>query len=608
MTQNDKSPATRHLFGTDGIRGVANEHPMTPELALQLGRAVTFVAGRGKTHTPRILIGKDTRLSCYMLETALASGVCSMGGEVTLCGPLPTPAVAHLTSSMRVDAGVVISASHNPYEDNGIKIFATDGFKLPDEAEAEIERLMADQSLMGARHTGSAIGRAEKLDDARGRYVAFAKNTFPRDLSLDGVRIVVDAANGAAYRVAPLVFDELGADVTALGVKPNGININEDSGALHPENVQGEVIKRRAHIGIALDGDADRVIVIDERGQVVDGDAVMAMCAQGMARDGQLKNGAVVATVMSNLGLERGWPRWARSWCAPRGDRYVVEAMRRAGPTWRRASGHLLFRPPTPATDHRGPAGAALMMRTGRSPRTRRRPGARAAGAGEHRAAAAPSAGGDGGPGPGAAACGERPGDGGARARALERHRGQAAHHAGGARRAGPARLVEGAGGGRGPRRGGPLVKREDFGLLLLRLTGLGLSLVHGLPKLTELVTGQSHMAETVAKLGFPLPGVFAWAAALGECAGGLLVALGLFTRVGAALAAFTMFVAAFLQHHAFTRLLVNLRLRYLPEETLKAWGNPELALMYLAVLLAVLIMGPGRIALDSMFGTRGRR
>jgi phosphoglucosamine mutase len=251
----------RRLFGTDGIRGVANEHPMTPELALRLGRAVTFVAGRGKTHTPRVLIGKDTRLSGYMLETALASGVCSMGGDVILCGPIPTPAVAHLTSSMRVDAGVVISASHNPYEDNGIKIFATDGFKLPDEAEAEIERLMADESLLGPRRTGSTIGSAERLEDARGRYVAFVKNTFPRDLLLDGVRIVVDAANGAAYRVAPLVFDELGAEVVTIGAEPDGRNINQDCGALHPENARMEVIKRKAHIGIALDGDADRLIV-----------------------------------------------------------------------------------------------------------------------------------------------------------------------------------------------------------------------------------------------------------------------------------------------------------------------------------------------------------
>jgi len=322
----------RRLFGTDGIRGTANQPPMTPELALSLGRAVTFVAGRGKSHVPRILIGKDTRISCYMLEQAMAAGVCSMGGDVILCGPIPTPAVAHLTGSMRVDAGVVISASHNRYSDNGIKIFATDGFKLADAVEAEIERLMADESLLGPRKTGAKIGRAEKLEDSRGRYVAFVKNTFPRDLVLDGVRVVVDAAHGAAYRVAPLVFDELGADVTAIGVSPDGVNINEGVGALHPEGACAEVVKRNAHIGIALDGDADRVIVIDEKGRVVDGDAVLAMCAGRMIEEGTLSKSTVVATVMSNLGLERALEaKGARLVRTQVGDRYVVEAMREGG-------------------------------------------------------------------------------------------------------------------------------------------------------------------------------------------------------------------------------------------------------------------------------------
>ena len=213
-----------------------------------------------------------------------------------LCGPIPTPAVAHLTSSMRVDAGVVISASHNPYADNGIKIFATDGFKLADAVEAEIERLMADETLLGPRKTGTRIGRAEKLEDSRGRYVAFVKNTFPRDLSLDGIRVVVDAAHGAAYRVAPLVFDELGADVTAMGVSPDGVNINQGSGALHPESACTLVLKRKAHIGIALDGDADRVIVIDEKGQIVDGDAIMAMCAGHMIGEKSLRHSTKLAT------------------------------------------------------------------------------------------------------------------------------------------------------------------------------------------------------------------------------------------------------------------------------------------------------------------------
>ena len=245
----------RSLFGTDGIRGVANVHPMTPELALALGRAITFVAGRGKDHPPRVLIGKDTRLSGYMIETAIASGVTSMGGRVLLCGPVPTPAVAHLTVSMRADAGIVISASHNPYADNGIKVFAADGFKLPDSTESEIEQLVAEPERMGERRTGAAVGRAEKLEDARGRYVAYVKNTFPRDLTLDGVRVVVDAAHGAAYRVAPLVFSELGASVWAIGVRPNGVNINHEAGALHPDNARAEVVKRGAQIGIALDGD-----------------------------------------------------------------------------------------------------------------------------------------------------------------------------------------------------------------------------------------------------------------------------------------------------------------------------------------------------------------
>jgi phosphoglucosamine mutase len=343
---------------------------MTPELALQLGRAVTFVAGRGRAHAPRILIGKDTRLSGYMIETAIASGICSMGGRVLLCGPIPTPAVAHLTVSMRADAGIVISASHNPYADNGIKVFGGDGFKLPDEAEAEVEALMRDESLLGARRTGRAIGRAQKLEDARGRYVVFAKTTFPRDLSLDGVRVVIDAAHGAAYRVAPLVFEELGARVACIGVKPNGVNINRDCGALHPGAVQAEVVRRGARIGIALDGDADRVIVVDEKGQLVDGDAVMAMCAARMIRDGELRESTLVATVMSNLGLERAIQALgARLLRTPVGDRYVVEAMRKGGYNLGgEQSGHLIFLDHASTGD--GIIGAlqvlALMMRTGK--------------------------------------------------------------------------------------------------------------------------------------------------------------------------------------------------------------------------------------------------
>lgn len=337
--------SVRTLFGTDGIRGVANEHPMTPEVALSLGRAVAFVAGRGKRHAPRVLVGKDTRLSGYMIETAIASGVCASGGRVMLCGPMPTPAVAHLTVSMRADAGIVISASHNPYEDNGIKIFGGDGFKLPDDAECEIQRLMEAREAHDVRATGRDIGRAEKLEDARGRYVVFLKQTFPRDLALDGVRIVVDAAHGAAYRVAPMVLEELGARVTAIGARPNGVNINKDSGALHPNHARDEVLKRNAAMGIALDGDADRVILIDEKGRVVDGDQILAICAASMIQSDSLRKRTVVATVMSNLGLEHALMRMdAKLLRTQVGDRYVVEAMRSGGYNLGgEQSGHLIF-------------------------------------------------------------------------------------------------------------------------------------------------------------------------------------------------------------------------------------------------------------------------
>ncbi len=359
----------RHLFGTDGIRGVANEAPMNPELALQLGRAVTFVAGRGRAHAPRILIGKDTRLSGYMLETAIASGVCSMGGQVLLSGPLPTPAIAHLTVSMRTDAGVVISASHNPFADNGIKIFGGDGYKLPDEAEAEIELLMRDPARLGRLPSGPGIGKAKRLVDAKGRYVVFAKTTFPRSLSLEKVRIVVDAAHGAAYRVAPLVFAELGADVTCIGIKPNGLNINDGCGALHPSHVSAEVLKKKAEVGIALDGDADRLIVVDEKGQIVDGDVVMAMCAEQMIVERTLRQKTLVATVMSNLGLERAMDRLGGKLLRTAvGDRYVVEAMRQGDYNLGgEQSGHLIFRDHASTGD--GVVAAlqvlAIMMRSG---------------------------------------------------------------------------------------------------------------------------------------------------------------------------------------------------------------------------------------------------
>ena len=365
-----KKTHDRHLFGTDGIRGMANEPPMTPEIALALGKAVAYVAGRNKAHIPRILIGKDTRLSGYMIEQAIAAGICSMGARVILCGPLPTPAVAQLTVSMRADAGIVISASHNPYQDNGIKIFGADGFKLADEMEAEIERLMGNDALLGPRPTGPGIGKASRLDDAGGRYVVFAKATFPRGLALDNVRVVVDAAHGAAYKVAPLVFSELGANVTAMGNKPTGTNINKDAGALAPDNVRAEVVKRGAQMGIALDGDADRLIVIDEKGQIVDGDVVMAMCASRMLDDGQLAKKTLVATVMSNLGLERAMQaRGGKLVRTQVGDRYVVEAMRSGGYNLGgEQSGHLIFLDHASTGD--GIVAAlqvlAIMVRTGR--------------------------------------------------------------------------------------------------------------------------------------------------------------------------------------------------------------------------------------------------
>ncbi len=336
---------TRKLFGTDGIRGLANRGEMSPEIAFRIGAAITYQARQRVKHVPRIVVGKDTRLSGYLFETAVASGICALGGEVLLSGPLPTPAIAHLTTSMRADAGVVISASHNPYQDNGIKIFGPDGFKLPDEMEAEIEKLIFGSELDRQRPTGTRVGRAERQDDAPGRYVAFVKASFPSDLTLEGVKIVVDAAHGAAYRTAPLVFSELGAITHSIGVRPNGRNINHKVGALHPEACAREVRKRHADLGIALDGDADRVIMIDEKGQQVDGDVIMALCATRMLRAKRLRQRTLVATVMSNLGLERAIEndhgKLLR--CAV-GDRYVVEAMRRRGLNFGgEQSGHLIF-------------------------------------------------------------------------------------------------------------------------------------------------------------------------------------------------------------------------------------------------------------------------
>lgn len=332
------------LFGTDGVRGVANVFPMTAEMAMQLGRALAYICRAGD-HRHRVIIGKDTRLSGYMLENALAAGIMSMGVDVDLIGPMPTPAIANLTTSMRADAGAVISASHNPYEDNGIKFFGRDGYKLPDDTERKIETLIFEKALDSLRPTATRVGGAVRLDDARGRYIVFLKNTFPRELTLEGLRLVVDCANGAAYRVAPEVLEELGADVVAIGVNPDGKNINAKCGALHPEALQKAVLKHKAHLGIALDGDADRLIVVDEKGKVVDGDAIMAMCTQEMVARNALKKKTLVTTVMSNVGLERAVAQWGVKVVRTNvGDRYVVEEMRRHGYVFGgEQSGHLVF-------------------------------------------------------------------------------------------------------------------------------------------------------------------------------------------------------------------------------------------------------------------------
>jgi len=334
----------RRLFGTDGVRGTANVEPMTSETALRLGRALAYVSKRSHRRH-KILIGKDTRLSGYMLETAMASGICSMGVDVLLVGPLPTPGIAFLTRSLRADAGVVISASHNPFPDNGIKFFSQSGFKLADDIEAEIERLVQGDAIDALRPTATEIGKAFRIDDAVGRYNVFAKNTFPRNLTLDGVRVVVDCGNGAAYKVAPEVLEELGAQVTAIGVDPDGENINLDCGALHPRELQTVVRERAAHVGIALDGDADRAIFVDEKGAVVDGDEVMAMIASELRAHGQLQQSTLVATVMSNLGLHLAMrDRGIRVVTTPVGDRHVVEEMVRGGYNLGgEQSGHVVF-------------------------------------------------------------------------------------------------------------------------------------------------------------------------------------------------------------------------------------------------------------------------
>ncbi|MFJ1291370.1 phosphoglucosamine mutase [Paracoccus yeei] len=321
--------SSRKLFGTDGVRGRANSHPMTAELALRLGAAAGRYFRRGGQDHHRVVIGKDTRLSGYMLENALTAGLTSTGMNVLLLGPVPTPAVGYLTRSMRADLGIMISASHNPAADNGIKFFGPDGFKLSDEAEAEIERIVAGAIDLAQPQN---IGRAKRIDDGRGRYVEYAKTTFPAGQRLEGLKVVIDCANGAAYRAAPDVLWELGAEVIPLGVHPNGNNINEGVGSTHPEACARAVLEHGADLGISLDGDADRVMIIDEKGRVADGDQIMALLAGRWADQGRLRGGALVATVMSNLGLERFLQgRGLRLERTAVGDRYVVERMRGAG-------------------------------------------------------------------------------------------------------------------------------------------------------------------------------------------------------------------------------------------------------------------------------------
>lgn len=334
----------RKLFGTDGIRGVANLDPMTSEMAMQLGRAAAHIFMR-RAGRHQIVIGKDTRISGYMLESALMAGICSMGVDVLLVGPMPTPAIAFLTRSLRADAGVVLSASHNPYQDNGIKFFSSDGFKLPDEVEARIEELIMSDEIRHLRPTADLIGKAYRIDDAEGRYIEFAKRSLPKDLDFQGIKLVVDCANGAAYKVAPTVLRELGAAVDVIGNKPDGMNINSGCGAVHPELLQEIVLRQKADIGIALDGDADRAVFVCERGTVIDGDHVMAALGLDLQQNGLLAKHTLVGTVMSNFGLELSMAKAGIKLVrTPVGDRYLLERMLADGYSFGgEQSGHFIF-------------------------------------------------------------------------------------------------------------------------------------------------------------------------------------------------------------------------------------------------------------------------
>lgn len=347
--KNKEEDSSRpRLFGTDGIRGTANKFPMTPELVLKVGQAMGYLLRQQPTpkgNDRMVLIGKDTRLSGYMLEQALSSGLNSMGVKVNLTGPLPTPGIGFLARNMRADAGIVISASHNAFHDNGIKIFGPDGFKIPDELEREIEDLVFGEDFTGLLASPQEIGRTRRIEDSAGRYIVYAKNAFPLDLTLDGLRIVLDCANGAAYKVAPAIFEELGAEVILEGNNPTGFNINDKSGALHPTKACDAVLKYRADLGISLDGDADRVIMIDEKGKLVDGDHILAICAIHLQKRKLLQKNAVVATQMSNFGLEHVLgDHGIQLKRTDVGDKHVVEEMRTHGYVLGgEQSGHIIF-------------------------------------------------------------------------------------------------------------------------------------------------------------------------------------------------------------------------------------------------------------------------
>lgn len=333
------------LFGTDGIRGVANEYPITPDMAMQVGQATAYILKK-EGHRSRIVIGKDTRLSGYMIESALVSGICSMGSDVILVGPVPTPGIAFLTTNLDADAGIVISASHNPYQDNGIKIFSGKGYKLTDEEEQNIENLILSKKLPTLLTDAENLGRASREEDASGRYIVFLKHSFPRGLDLEDIKIVLDCANGATYKVAPTLFTEMRAEVIALNVNPDGQNINLDCGALYPEELAKAVVENKADIGLAFDGDGDRLIAVDEKGNIVNGDKIIAICANKLKEEGMLKNNTVVTTVMSNLGLSVAFKEMdIRNITTKVGDRYVLEEMLKTGSViGGEDSGHVIFK------------------------------------------------------------------------------------------------------------------------------------------------------------------------------------------------------------------------------------------------------------------------